>query len=178
MHLTIPRNILWSPLQLLKGQTIWHFLIKFTQSLTGALSEGAPQGRACAFKLRMIGPREWEKGSSALDRGGVDCSLIQARRFTGGLFPGVQLESPGGDWIGCDVMCSCSTCTIIGGGGITVSAARACLFSSQRCFFFFFAFSEAQIGGLHCVMVTFMRSLTLRDLCFLHKWRKVIRSEA
>ena len=71
--------------------------MKFTQLSTGALSEGAPQGRACAFKLRMIGPRKQKEDSSALDRGGADCLLIQARRFTGKSFPGVELELSGGN---------------------------------------------------------------------------------
>ena len=143
LHLTISRNILWSSLQLLKGQTIWHFSMKFIQSLTGALSEGAPWRRACAFKLRIIGPWKWKEDSLALNGEEVDCSSIQVRRFAGKSFPEIELELPGGNWMGWDVMCSCSTCTMTGGGRTTVLAARAHPFSLQRCSFFFFAFLEA-----------------------------------
>lgn len=48
------------------------------------------------------------------------------RRFAGKSFPRVELELPGGNWTGWDMMHSYSTCTITGGGKTTILAARAC----------------------------------------------------
>ena len=116
-------------------------------------------------------------GSSALGGGGVGCLSIQARRFTGESFSRVELELPESD-IGWEVMHSCNTWIMTDGGGTTILATMAHHFSLQRCSFFFFTFSKVQTGSLYCFIVTFMRSLTSRDLCFLHKWRNVIRSKA
>ena len=144
--------------------------MKFTHLLIGSLNEGAPQGRT-------ISPWEQEEDSSALGSRGVGCSSIWARRFARKSFPRVELELPEGD-ISWEVMHSCNTWIMTGGRGTTVLATMAHCFSSWRCSFFFIAFLKAQTGSLHCFIATFMRSLTLRDLCFLHKWRNVIRSES
>ena len=115
--------------------------------------------------------------SVELGGGGAGCSSMRARRFAGITTPVIELRSPKGNSSRLEVILSCSACMITGGGGSTGSIPRAHCLSSQRCSFFFFAFLEGQMGGLHCFIVTCMRLLT-SPLHLLHRWGRVIRLEA
>ena len=69
-------------------------------------------------------------GAAAVVKAGAEGSSMQVSKLAEVSVPRVELEPPVEDRISLDVMCSCNTCVIIGGGSSTIISSRAHCLSS------------------------------------------------